>query len=99
MTDDGWSAPEDGVEVIEEYGEVVARTQMSGTDHEFRFTAHEPPEDDREMLYGEDHDRSFPEAWPDRMVQGGETYRIGVEDVPEAVREALAEEGYTVTEE
>lgn len=98
MSGAGWSAPEDGVEVIEEYGEVLARLTMSGTDHEFRFTAHDPPEDDREELYGENYDQTFPRAWPDRMVQGGETYRISVEDVPEAVREALAEKGYTVTE-
>lgn len=91
--------PEDGVEVIEEYGEVLARLTMSGTDHEFRFGAVDPPEDEVEELYGEDHDRSYPEAWPDRMVQGGETYRIGVEDVPEAVREAIEEAGYTIVQE
>jgi hypothetical protein len=98
MSGAGWSAPEDGVEVIEEYGEVLARLTMSGTDHEFRFTAHDPPEEDIEELFGADHDRTFPEAWPDRMVQGGETYRISAKDVPEAVREAIVEAGYTITD-
>lgn len=38
------------------------------------------------------------QAWPETMEQGGETYRIGVADVPEFVTEWLESEGYEVTE-
>lgn len=39
------------------------------------------------------------EAWPERMIQGGEEYRIGVTAVPDQLVEYIEEEyGLEVTE-
>jgi len=51
--------------------ELSLTTKMSGTTHVFTFVGH----------------TTTGQLWPDEMVQGGESYNLTWDDVPDHVRE------------
>jgi len=83
---------ESDIEVTYEDGDVLRVSfESSGVMHVFKFSLAHFDEWD-------ESDRNDRVAWPEMMIQDTERHHLGVNDVPEIVKETLEDEGYKLEE-